>query len=125
MSKWILVITLLAVPVFAQRTRVDNMKAFRQELSAAVSGGSLTAEEKQKYESALKTMEAQRAARRAGARQTEWGSAEGHDVRERHRQVGDHGALHLIGLAADRLQGYGEQPGRPGYWREFVAPEAR
>jgi dihydroorotate dehydrogenase len=31
----------------------------------------------------------------------------------------------LIGLAADRQVGYGVQPDRPGYWREFVAPEAR
>lgn len=35
------------------------------------------------------------------------------------------GARDLIGLAADRLQGYGEQTSRPGYWREFVLPEAR
>jgi dihydroorotate dehydrogenase len=31
----------------------------------------------------------------------------------------------LIGLAADRQVGYGVQPDRPGYWRDFVPPEAR
>lgn len=31
----------------------------------------------------------------------------------------------LVGLAADRQVGYGVQPDRPGYWREFVPPEAR
>jgi len=67
MSKWILIFTLLAMPVFAQRARVDNMKAFRQDLAAAVSNGSLTTEEKQKYEAALKTMEEQRQARKSGA----------------------------------------------------------
>ncbi len=30
----------------------------------------------------------------------------------------------LIGRAADRLQGYQEQPARPGHWRAFVPPEA-
>jgi len=29
----------------------------------------------------------------------------------------------LIGQAADRLQGYAEQPPRPGHWRRFVPPE--
>jgi hypothetical protein len=66
MSKWILIITLLAMPVFAQRARVDNLKAFRQDLAAAVSNGSLTAEEKQKYEAALKSIEEQRQARKSG-----------------------------------------------------------
>jgi dihydroorotate dehydrogenase (NAD+) catalytic subunit len=28
----------------------------------------------------------------------------------------------LIGVAADRLQGYAEQESRPGYWRRFVPP---
>jgi dihydroorotate dehydrogenase len=31
----------------------------------------------------------------------------------------------LVGLAADRQVAYGVQPDRPGYWREFVPPEAR
>ncbi|MFN0104581.1 MAG: hypothetical protein ACKV2U_21145 [Bryobacteraceae bacterium] len=66
MSKWILIITLLAMPVFAQRARVDNQKAFRQDLAAAVSNGSLTAEEKQKYETALKSLDEQRQARKSG-----------------------------------------------------------
>jgi len=66
MRKWILILTLLALPAFAQRTRVDNQKAFRQDLAAAVSNGSLTAEEKQKYDAALKTLDDQRAARKAG-----------------------------------------------------------
>jgi dihydroorotate dehydrogenase len=34
-------------------------------------------------------------------------------------------ARSLIGEAADELQGYGEQQARPGYWRNFVPPEAR
>src|SRR5436190_6913941 len=67
MSKWILVVTLLAIPVFAQRARVDNMKAFRQDLAAAVSNGSLTAEEKTKYDAALQSLDAQREARKSGA----------------------------------------------------------
>lgn len=66
MSKWIVILTLLALPVFAQRTRVDNMKAFRQDLAAAVSNGSLTAEEKQKYESAMKIIDEQRQIRKSG-----------------------------------------------------------
>jgi len=67
MRKWILVITLFAMPVFAQRARVDNLKAFRQDLAAAVSNGALTAEEKQKYEAALKSLDEQRQARKSGA----------------------------------------------------------
>lgn len=35
------------------------------------------------------------------------------------------GAEDLVGLAADRQVGYGVQPDRPGYWRDFVPPEAR
>ena len=66
MRKWILAITLLVLPVFAQRPRVDNMKSFRQDLAAAVSHGNLTAEEKQKYESALKSLDEQREARKSG-----------------------------------------------------------
>ncbi len=66
MRKWILVITLLMTPAFAQRARVDNLKAFRQDLAAAVSNGSLTAEEKQKYEAALKSLDDQRQARKSG-----------------------------------------------------------
>ena len=31
----------------------------------------------------------------------------------------------LVGRAADALQGYGEQPSRPGYWTKFVPPESR
>jgi dihydroorotate dehydrogenase len=34
-------------------------------------------------------------------------------------------AEELVGLAADRQVAYGVQPDRPGYWREFVPPEAR
>lgn len=34
-------------------------------------------------------------------------------------------AEELVGLAADRQVGYGVQPDRPGYWREFVPEEAR
>ena len=34
-------------------------------------------------------------------------------------------AEELVGLAADRQVGYGVQPDRPGYWREFVPVEAR
>lgn len=39
------------------------------------------------------------------------------------RKGGD--AQGLVGLAADRLQGYGAQAPRPGFWRQFVPPEAR
>lgn len=67
MRKWILVIALLAMPVFAQPARVDNSKAFRRDLAAAVGNGSLTAEEKQKYEAALKSLDEQRQARKSGA----------------------------------------------------------
>jgi dihydroorotate dehydrogenase (NAD+) catalytic subunit len=35
------------------------------------------------------------------------------------------GAEDLVGLAADRQVGYGVQPDRPGYWRDFVPPESR
>jgi len=66
MKQWILVLSLLAMPMFAQRARVDNMKAFRQDLAAAVSNGSLTAEEKSKYEAALQTLSAQKQARKDG-----------------------------------------------------------
>lgn len=66
MSKWILLLTLVAASVFAQRARVDNMKSFRQDLAAAVSNGSLTAEEKQRYEAALKAIEDQRQTRKSG-----------------------------------------------------------
>lgn len=66
MRKWILVFTMLVIPVFAQRPRVDNMKSFRQDLAAAVGNGNLTAEEKQKYEAALKSLDGQRAARKSG-----------------------------------------------------------
>jgi hypothetical protein len=62
-----MVVTLLAMPVFAQRSRVDNMKAFRQDLAAAVSNGSLTAEEKTKYDAALQSLDTQREARKSGA----------------------------------------------------------
>jgi dihydroorotate dehydrogenase len=34
-------------------------------------------------------------------------------------------AEQLVGLAADRQVGYGVQPDRPGYWRDFVPEEAR
>jgi hypothetical protein len=54
------------MPVFAQSTRVDHRKSFRQELSAAVSAGNLTPEEKQKYDAASKVLDDQRAARKAG-----------------------------------------------------------
>ena len=66
MRKWILVLSLLALPVFAQKARVGNRKAFRQDLAAAVSNGNLTAEEKQKYEAALKSVAEQRQARKSG-----------------------------------------------------------
>jgi dihydroorotate dehydrogenase len=33
-------------------------------------------------------------------------------------------ARDLIGVAADRLEGYGAQASRPGHWRRFVPPEA-
>ena len=66
MKQWILVVTLLAMPVLAQRARVDNMKAFRQDLAAAVSNGSLTVEEKSKYDAALQTLAAQKQARKDG-----------------------------------------------------------
>lgn len=36
---------------------------------------------------------------------------------ERAQQAGD-----LIGLAADRLQSYQEQPDRPQIWRHFMPP---
>jgi hypothetical protein len=67
MSKWILITVLLALPLFAQRARVDNLKAFRQDLAAAVSNGSLTAEEKQKYEAARQSLDERRQARKSGA----------------------------------------------------------
>jgi hypothetical protein len=31
-------------------------------------------------------------------------------------------AQQLLGLAADRLQSYGEQPDRPDYWQTFAPP---
>ena len=31
----------------------------------------------------------------------------------------------LIGRAADKLQSYGEQTSRPGYWKAFLPPETR
>ncbi|MGG5811761.1 dihydroorotate dehydrogenase [Falsiroseomonas sp. CW058] len=34
-------------------------------------------------------------------------------------------ARDLVGLAADRQVGYGVQPDRPGYWRDFVPAESR
>jgi dihydroorotate dehydrogenase len=34
-------------------------------------------------------------------------------------------AQDLVGVAADRLEGYGAQAARPGWWRNFVPPEAR
>ena len=55
------------MPVFAQRARVDNLKAFRRDLAAAVGNGSLTAEEKRKYEGALRSLDEQRQARKSGA----------------------------------------------------------
>ena len=57
MRKWILVIAMLAIPAFAQRARIDNMRSFRQELATAVTNGSLTAEEHQQYEGALKALD--------------------------------------------------------------------
>jgi rRNA maturation protein Rpf1 len=66
MRNWILVLTLLAMPLFGQRARIDNLKAFRQDLTVAVSNGSLTDEEKQKYEAAFKALDEQRAARKSG-----------------------------------------------------------
>ncbi|HEU0121168.1 MAG TPA: hypothetical protein VFQ91_11635 [Bryobacteraceae bacterium] len=66
MSKWIVVLTLLALPAFGQWQRVDNLKSFRQDLAAAVSNGNLTADEKQKYEAALHTLDERRAARKSG-----------------------------------------------------------
>jgi|GEM_PF-2566468 len=66
MRQWILVIALLVTPAFAQRARIDNLKAFRQDLAAAVNNGNLTAEEKQTYEAALKSVDEQRKARKDG-----------------------------------------------------------
>jgi dihydroorotate dehydrogenase len=34
-------------------------------------------------------------------------------------------ATDLVGKAADAVQSYGEQPGRPEYWRDFLPPDAR
>ncbi len=31
----------------------------------------------------------------------------------------------LVGRTADALEGYGQQPARPGHWRQFVPPDAR
>lgn len=75
MSKWIVILTLLALPVFAQRNRVDNMKSFRQDLAAAVSNGNLTAEEKQKYEAAMKIIDEQRQVRKSGQGTLDRGAA--------------------------------------------------
>jgi hypothetical protein len=71
----------------------------------------------------------------AGARAEEMtsaGMAGGFDTARRavqdlaaHRARTGGSAEDLIGLAADRQVGYGVQPDRPGYWREFVPPEAR
>jgi len=66
MSKWILILTLTAAAAFAQGGPGANMKAFREDLATAVNNGSLTTEEKQKYEAALKTLDTQRAARESG-----------------------------------------------------------
>ena len=66
MRKWILVLGLLALPVFAQKGQVGTRKAFRQDLAAAVSNGNLTAEEKQKYDAALQSVAEQRQARKSG-----------------------------------------------------------
>jgi hypothetical protein len=62
MSKWLLLIALLAMPAIAQdEDRAANLRAFRQELAAAVNRGSLSAEETKQYQSSLKTLDEQRA----------------------------------------------------------------
>ena len=66
MKRIILTLTLLALPLFAQKARVDNMKAFQKDLAAAVQNGSLSAEEKAKYDGALKKLAEMRAAKKAG-----------------------------------------------------------
>jgi polyhydroxyalkanoate synthesis regulator phasin len=68
MSKWILLTALFLMPVFAQGSRADNLKAFREDLAAAVENGSLTAEEKKKYEDAFKTLDEARDKRDSGER---------------------------------------------------------
>ncbi|MBM3768874.1 MAG: hypothetical protein FJW32_26125 [Acidobacteria bacterium] len=66
MKRIILTLTLLALPLLAQKTRVDNMKAFQRDLATAVQNGNLSADEKAKYDGALKKLAEIRTAKKAG-----------------------------------------------------------
>lgn len=66
MKRIILTLTLLALPLLAQKTRVDNMKAFQRDLATAVQNGNLSADEKAKYDGALKKLAEMRTAKKAG-----------------------------------------------------------
>jgi hypothetical protein len=66
MKHFILTCALFALPLFGQGKGVDNLKAFRQDLAAAVSNGSLSAEEKQSYDKALAALDQQKQARKSG-----------------------------------------------------------
>lgn len=66
MKRFLLTLTLLALPLFAQKARVDNMKAFQKDLAAAVQNGNLSADEKAKYDGALKKLAEMRTAKKAG-----------------------------------------------------------
>ncbi|MBM3788693.1 MAG: hypothetical protein FJW30_30520 [Acidobacteria bacterium] len=68
MKRLILILSLLVTPAFAQRPNVDNLKAFRQDLAAAVQNGNLTADEKQKYDAALKKFDDVRTAKKSGSK---------------------------------------------------------
>jgi hypothetical protein len=64
MQKWIILLALLALPLAAQKI---TQKAFRNSLSQAVSKGKLSAEEQQRYDAAMKTLDANRASKKSGA----------------------------------------------------------
>lgn len=66
MKRILLSLTLLALPLFAQKARVDNMKAFQKDLAAAVQNGNLSADEKAKYDGAMKQLAEMRTAKKAG-----------------------------------------------------------
>src|SRR5258708_2893864 len=66
MKRSLLVLTLLVLPIVAQKARVDNPHTFRQDLSAAVQRGPFSTEEKQRYDTALKALDAKPAAGKSG-----------------------------------------------------------
>lgn len=68
MKRIILTIALLALPLLAQKARVDNLKAFQKDLAAAVQNGNLSADEKAKYDGALKKLAEMKSAKKSGGK---------------------------------------------------------